>query len=142
MKYYFEGRNAAGKPVVRNGELDEPELPAADGGGRVQRGQEEARRRRPGRGRREPAGRGRKAEQASALGWARDEELEGLDVRFGKRKWWIGLGVGSGFGYAKGNGLEAVNGSPRPRFPQPATAASRPAAPGPASATSRPRSAS
>ena len=51
----------------------------------------------------------------SSLG-KRNEELEGLDVRYGKRKWWIGIGAGTGFGYAKGNGLEAVNGSTRPIF--------------------------
>lgn len=28
------------------------------------------------------------------------------DPRFGRRRWWIGLGFGSGFGYAKGDGLE------------------------------------
>jgi hypothetical protein len=40
---------------------------------------------------------------------------EGPD-RFGKRKWWIGIGAGSGFGYAKGQGLEAVNRSPDMMF--------------------------
>ncbi len=28
------------------------------------------------------------------------------DSRYGRRRWWIGLGLGSGFGYAKGDGLE------------------------------------
>ena len=32
VSYYFEGRNAAGKVVVVNGEKGEPEPPAADGG--------------------------------------------------------------------------------------------------------------
>ena len=47
---------------------------------------------------------------------ATDKAKEGLDVRYGKRKWWIGIGAGSGFGFAKGNGLEAVNMSPDPTF--------------------------
>jgi len=50
-----------------------------------------------------------------ALG-RRDKSLEGLDVRYGKRKWWFGIGAGTGFGYAKGDGLEAVNRSPDQDF--------------------------
>jgi len=114
VKYYFEGRNAAGKPVVRNGESSSPnflllmeeeaynqmkEKGLGSGGEDTENPLEEQ----------------EGPVKASLLG-RRNKELEGLDVRYGKRKWWIGIGAGSGFGFAKGNGLEAVNGSSDPRF--------------------------
>src|SRR5207248_443532 len=43
-----------------------------------------------------------------------DKDREGLDTRFGKRKYWIGIGLGTGYGSAKGKGFEAVNTSPDP----------------------------
>jgi hypothetical protein len=46
----------------------------------------------------------------------RDTTNEGLDLRFGKRKFWIGIGFAESYGYAQGNGLEAVNKSNDPNF--------------------------
>jgi hypothetical protein len=111
VPYYFEGRNAAGNPVVRNGEMGSPnflllmeedaykEMKAKQGEGTAL-----------GEDVENPLEASEGPVKRSLLG--RKSEDVGLDVRFGKRKWWIGVGVGSGFGYAKGDGLEAVNRSP------------------------------
>ncbi len=37
-----------------------------------------------------------------------DKSKIGLDTRYGNRLWWIGFGIGSGFGYAPAGGLEAL----------------------------------
>jgi len=115
VKYYFEGRNAAGKPVVRNGESSSPnflllmeeeaynQMKEKGGGGGS------------GEDTENPLEEQEGPVKASMLG-RRNKELEGLDVRYGKRKWWIGIGAGSGFGFAKGEGLEAVNASSDPQF--------------------------
>ncbi|HSZ82815.1 MAG TPA: hypothetical protein VLA14_11065 [Polyangia bacterium] len=107
VQLYFEGRNSAGKPVVSNGRADSPNLILI----------------------REEAAAKEAEEETGVSGQALDTEENpldendesrgprlylgkvdkskiGLDTRYGNRKWWIGLGVGSGFGYAKGNGLE------------------------------------
>ena len=116
LPYYFEGRNAAGNPVVRNGETGSPNLLLL-----MEEEQYKAMKEKKG----DALGTGEDTEnpleeeegpkKQGALGY-RDKSLEGLDVRFGKRKWWFGIGVGSGFGFAKGDGLEAVNRSPDPNF--------------------------
>ncbi len=107
IQFYFEGRNAAGKPVVANGGADAPNIVLL-----VEEGaQEEAS---------EPAGGDEENPLADDEGpyrprlhlGHRDTEREGLDTRYGKRKWWIGIGIGTGYGYAKGKGFEAVNKSP------------------------------
>jgi hypothetical protein len=108
VQFYFEGRNGAGKPVVSNGRSDSPNLILI----REKQAAEEA-----------------EAEAAEASHGAVDTEENpldereggqgprlylgkvdkskiGLDTRYGNRRWWIGLGVGSGYGYAKGDGLE------------------------------------
>jgi len=105
IQFYFEGRNAAGKPVVANGGADSPNI--------VLVVEEES------RGEASRAGAGEEDEnpleenegnQRPRIRLGRvDKEREGLDTRFGKRKWWIGIGIGTGYGYAKGNGFEAVN---------------------------------
>jgi hypothetical protein len=106
IQFYFEGRNAAGKPVVANGGSDSPNI--------VLVVEEES------KGEVSKAGTGEEPEENPLedpegnqrprihLGHL-DKEREGLDTRFGKRKWWIGIGIGSGYGFAKGNGFEAVN---------------------------------
>jgi hypothetical protein len=114
IQFYFEGRNAAGKPVVANGGADSPNIVlvveeeskgevSGAGSGEVDENpleEEEEGNRRP----------------RLHLGHV-DKEREGLDTRFGKRKWWIGIGIGTGYGYAKGNGFEAVNKSlPQDQF--------------------------
>ncbi len=107
IQFYFEGRNASGKPVVANGGADAPNIVLL-----VEEGsQEEAS---------APAGGDEENPLADDEGpyrprlhlGHRDTEREGLDTRYGKRKWWIGIGIGTGYGYAKGKGFEAVNKSP------------------------------
>ncbi|HSY38082.1 MAG TPA: hypothetical protein VLA79_01105, partial [Polyangia bacterium] len=105
VQFYFEGRNAAGKPVVANGGADSPNI--------VLVVEEES------KGEASKAGTGEEDENPLEenegnqrprlhLGHV-DKEREGLDTRYGKRKWWIGIGIGTGYGYAKGNGFESVN---------------------------------
>jgi hypothetical protein len=115
LKYYFEGRKASGEPIVRNGEESNPNLLLL----MQEEAYKEARKKRQTVGEEDenpleqPAGpyTGPKYK----LG-PQDPNKVGLDVSKGKRKWWIGLGAGSGFGYAKGDGLEAVNRSQDPAF--------------------------
>jgi hypothetical protein len=111
VPYFFEGRNAAGKVVVVNGERGSPNL--------LLLMEEEAYREMKkgalalgtGEDVDDPLAEKTGPIRQGALGH-KDKALEGLDVRYGQRSWWIGLGFGSGFGYAKGDGLEAVNRSP------------------------------
>jgi hypothetical protein len=112
IQFYFEGRNATGKPVVANGGADSPNI--------VLLVEESAR----GEASAAPTGEEEENPLADEEGpyrprlhlGHRDTEREGLDTRYGKRKWWIGIGVGTGYGYAKGNGFEAVNKSPDKQF--------------------------
>jgi hypothetical protein len=117
IQFYFEGRNAAGKPVVANGGADSPnivlvveeesksEVSKAGTGEEIEEN---------------PLDEGEGGDQRPRIHLGHvDKEREGLDTRFGKRKWWIGIGIGSGYGYAKGNGFEAVNKSTEDVCPQP-----------------------
>jgi hypothetical protein len=105
IQFFFEGRNAAGKAVVANGGADSPNIvlvveeEAAGEASKVPVGEEDENPLEENEGDQRPKLR---------LGHA-DKEREGLDTRYGKRRWWIGIGVGSGYGFAKGNGFEAVN---------------------------------
>jgi hypothetical protein len=113
IQFYFEGRNAAGKPVVANGGADSPNIvlvveeePKGEVSG-AGTGEEDENPLEDNEGNQRPR---------IHLGHV-DKEREGLDTRFGKRKWWIGIGIGTGYGYAKGNGFEAVNKSlPQDQF--------------------------
>jgi hypothetical protein len=116
FQFYFEGRNASGKPVVANGGADSPniilvveeeskhEVSNATSGGEEDENPLE------------DQSEGGSRTPRLHLGHL-DKAREGLDTRFGKRKWWIGIGLGSGYGYAKGNGFEAVNKSPENSCP-------------------------
>jgi len=112
IQFYFEGRNAAGKPVVANGGADSPNIvlvveeEAKGEASRASTGEEDENPLEENEGNQRPRIR---------LGHV-DKEREGLDTRYGKRKWWIGIGLGTGYGYAKGNGFEAVNRSIDPQF--------------------------
>ncbi|HTB61608.1 MAG TPA: hypothetical protein VLC06_27280 [Polyangia bacterium] len=105
VQFYFEGRNAAGKPVVANGGSDSPNIvlvveeEAKGEASTVPVGEEDENPLEDNEGNQRPR---------LHLGHV-DKEREGLDTRYGKRRWWIGIGVGTGYGYAKGNGFEAVN---------------------------------
>lgn len=116
LQFYFEGRNAAGKPVVANGAQSSPnimlivaeEAVEEEAGGRRRRSAEEEEENPLD----EPKGPYRPKLRLGRI----DKAREGLDERFGRRKWWISIGAGSGFGYAKGNGLEAASKSDDPEF--------------------------
>jgi hypothetical protein len=108
LQFYFEGRNAAGKPIVANGGAGSPNV-------MLIREEEEAKE--AERENRSLRGRHRDNEDENPLEervntgpriflGRVDKSKVGLDERYGKRKWWVGLGFGSGFGYAKGTGFE------------------------------------
>jgi hypothetical protein len=112
IQFYFEGRNEGGKPVVRNGGDKEPNIMLiveAEQAGKssVATPEEEDE---------NPLDEDEGPKKKRIILGRRDTATEGLDTRFGKRRFWIGLGFGSGFGYAKGDGLEAVNMSTDPEF--------------------------
>jgi hypothetical protein len=114
---YFEGLNAAGKPVVRNGEETSPNsIPLMEEDAYKQY-MAQKKKGRPGEEEEEenPLDEPKGPIKAKLFG-RQDPNQVGLDVRYGNRKWWFGIGAGSGFGFAKGNGLEAVNMSPDPPF--------------------------
>jgi hypothetical protein len=115
VQFYFEGRNAGGKPVVSNGRADSPNLILIREEAAARAAEEETgvakqaidREENPLVESDEPTG------PRLYLGRV-DRSKIGLDTRYGNRKWWIGLGLGSGYGYAKGDGLETrpdLNGS-------------------------------
>jgi hypothetical protein len=108
FQFYFEGRNADGKPVVANGGADSPNIVLVV----EEESKGEAAKVTPGEEDENPLedDEGPKGPRIH-LGHV-DKAREGLDTRFGKRKWWIGIGAGTGYGYAKGDGFEAVNKSP------------------------------
>jgi len=113
VAYYFEGRDSSGKAVVRNGDPDGPNfllLMEEDAYKEMKaKGKEDL-----GEDTENPLLKKQGPVKRGTLGHQNPDV--GLDTRFGNRGWWIGLGVGSGFGYAKGNGLEAVNQSEDPGF--------------------------
>jgi hypothetical protein len=105
LSYYFEGRDASGAPKVRNGEEAGPNHLLL-----MEEDAYNARKDDFGTDKDDPLAGKHGPVKQSTLGHKR--ENVGEDVAFGNRKWWIGIGAGSGFGYAKGQGLEAVNRSP------------------------------
>ena len=121
LGFYFSGQNSAGKTVVENGSKDSPNIMLLM--------EEESYREYMAKKKKGGGGGGELGEDVEnpldeqdgpykaklKLGTT-DKAREGLDVRFGNRKWWFGIGAGTGFGYAKGNGLEAVNMSPDQQF--------------------------
>jgi hypothetical protein len=111
VQFYFEGRNAAGKPIVSNGRADSPNLILLVEKGAAKEAEAEAKEAAAERGQavdteenplEEDENRGPRVYLGKV-----DKSRIGLDVRYGKRKWWIGLAAGSGYGYAKGDSLEA-----------------------------------
>ena len=87
IQFYFEGRNAAGKPVVANGGADSPNIVLVveeESKGEVSAAphDEDENPLEDNEGNQRPR---------LHLGHV-DKEREGLDTRYGKRKWWIGIG--------------------------------------------------
>jgi hypothetical protein len=109
LQFYFEGRNAAGKAIVANGGAGSPNVMLIREEEAAIEAEKETR---SLRGRHRDNEDENPLEEREKLGprlylGRVDKSKVGLDTRFGKRKWWIGLGFGSGFGYAKGNGFES-----------------------------------
>ncbi|HET6281075.1 MAG TPA: hypothetical protein VFH73_08915 [Polyangia bacterium] len=105
LQYYFEGRDKSGKPLVSNGRNDSPNLMliregAAEDVEALSGGNKEADSDENPLEHREDTG------PRMLLGKI-DRSKVGVDTRYGKRSWWIGIAGGSGMGYAKGNGPEA-----------------------------------
>jgi hypothetical protein len=108
VQFYFEGRNAAGKALVSNGRSDSPNLILIREGKAAEEAEAEQAEAAPDRANdAEENPLEERDSQGPRLFLGRvDKSRIGLDTRYGNRKWWIGLAAGSGFGYAKGNGLE------------------------------------
>jgi hypothetical protein len=115
IQFYFEGRNAAGKPVVANGGSDSPNIVLVV----EEESKSEVSKAGTGEEEENPLEENEGDQRPRLHLGRRDDAREGLDTRFGKRRWWIGIGIGSGYGYAKGNGFEAVNKSTENVCPQP-----------------------
>ena len=106
LRFYVEGRNERGKAIVSNGRSDSPNLMLIRESGAAETEKE--------------LGEGKKRTKEEnpfdepdpnrprrLLGKI-DTYKFGLDTRYGNRRWWIGLGVGSGFGFAPASGLESL----------------------------------
>jgi hypothetical protein len=107
VQLYFEGRNGAGKPVVSNGRADSPNLILIREDAAAEEAEHETGVSGQALDTEENPLDERDESQGPRLYLGKvDKSKIGLDTRYGNRKWWIGLGAGSGFGYAKGNGLE------------------------------------
>jgi len=114
VPYYFEGRDASGKAIVRNGDPDGPNPLMVMEEDAYRAMKEKEKQGDLGEDTENPLYKQHGPVKANLLGKKREDI--GLDTRYGNRRWWIGLGAGSGFGYAKGDGLEAVNRSPDQNF--------------------------
>jgi hypothetical protein len=100
VQFYVEGNDRAGKAIVANGRNGSPNLML------VRDDDVEPDTETPAEREENPL-EGRQEKKPRVV----IRKVPGVpetapDPRFGKRRWWIGLGVGSGFGYAKGDGLE------------------------------------
>jgi hypothetical protein len=109
VQFYFEGRNGAGKPVISNGRSESPNLMLI----REEEVAQEAEKAAPRTSSRRKASEEDEnpLEEKETTGprlylGKVDKSKIGLDTRYGKRRFWVGIGLGSGYGYAKGN-LEA-----------------------------------
>jgi hypothetical protein len=105
LRFYVEGRNDKGKVIVSNGRAESPNLMLireAEAAatekelGGTKRNKEE-----------NPFDEPDPNRPRRFLGHI-DKSKIGLDTRFGNRRWWIGLGLGSGFGFAPASGLESL----------------------------------
>jgi hypothetical protein len=108
IQFYFEGRNAAGKALVSNGRADSPNLILLREKKAAEEAEAEAAEASPnGADTEENPLDERNEGQGPKLYLGKvDKSRIGLDTRYGNRRFWIGLGFGTGYGYAKGNGLE------------------------------------
>jgi hypothetical protein len=108
VQFYYEGRNATGKPVVSNGRADSPNLiliVEKEAAKEAEAAAPRPKKRRRGVDDENPLEDKDSSGPRIYLGKV-DRSRIGLDEHYGNRKWWIGLGAGTGYGYASGN-LEA-----------------------------------
>ena len=107
VQYYVEGRDESGKRVVLNGSNGSPNIMLVGqlgaGAGAGPSGEKAETREAPPAEASEPAEENPLDERTMHHGIAR----HGGDPGYGNRRFWVGLGAGTGFGYAKGDGLEA-----------------------------------
>lgn len=100
LQFYFEGLDASDKPVVSNGRAESPnvmlivarsaKLAAGDSGEDENPLDEE----------------GRPQSPRLILGTV-DDDAVGIDTRYGNRRFWLGLGLGTGMVYAVNGRLES-----------------------------------
>lgn len=101
LQFYFEGLDESDRPVVSNGRAESPNVMLiVAGDAKMAAGPAGEEEENP----LEAEGRG---SPRLVLGRA-DDSAEGLDVRYGNRRYWLGIGVGTGLVYA-------VNGVPESR---------------------------
>ncbi len=92
LQFYFEGMDAGDKPVVSNGRAESPNVMLiVEGGNKVVGGGEEEE---------ENPLEARKRQSPKLLLGKYDKSQIGVDTRYGNRRFWIGIGAGSGFVYA------------------------------------------
>jgi hypothetical protein len=107
LQFYFEGLDASDKPVVSNGRAESPNVMLIVERGNntpVTAGGEEE----------NPLEHDNRSLPKLLLG-KYDKSRIGVDSRYGNRRFWIGLGLGSGFVYAINGVAEArVSGRPLP----------------------------
>jgi hypothetical protein len=110
LRFYVEGRNSGGKKLVENGRADSPNviLIREAGADEAEKEAGMSARRRPEDEDENPLAEPDPTRAHSLLGKI-DRSKLGVDTRYGNRKWWIGLGIGTGGGFAKGNGFEALS---------------------------------
>lgn len=97
VQFYVEGRDRTGRPIVANGRSGSPNLMLVrdEGDAEVPDDSVVEREENPFEERSGPRAVVRKTAGKKSR-----------EPRFPARRWWIGLGFGTGFGYAKGDGLE------------------------------------
>jgi hypothetical protein len=104
LRFYVEGRNDKGKAIVSNGRADSPNLMLIRETGAAETERELGVKRRKEEN---PFDEPDPNRPRHFLGHI-DKSKIGLDTRYGNRRWWIGLGLGSGFGFAPASGLESL----------------------------------
>src|SRR5581483_4408645 len=101
LRYYIEGRNVDGKPLVANGSKDSPNLML------IRDAEAAATEKEIGGKRHEenPLDEPNPNRPHRLLGHI-DRSKIGVDTRYGNRSFWVGLGIGSGYGFGLASNLE------------------------------------
>ena len=103
VQFYVEGRDASGKPIVSNGYSGSPNIILVREGAETEAPTEVAK----SKPAEETVEENPLDESTMRRARAGIAKSRGADTRYGNRRFWIGLGGGTGAGYAKGDGLEA-----------------------------------